>query len=267
MIKEKIRNSLFLQLMIFAGCLILALFAGMILTLRYIGGTVRENIWSTNEKLTFQIETQMEENYLKMRNIATSIVYSPTVKKYLKQSETEKILHRNEIGSVFSNADLLEEDIKGISMYNASGKRIADYGMDISEIIGEETLLRDKMEYSNVCYLAETDIPYYLIYFPVFDLNNREYGQQIGMCIFLMKLDGLQQELEALKVTENTEIYLVDGDNRILKDGMEQKQLQIKMLTEDNRFYVNEQSVFMGKWKVLSRIPVSEVKGYKNSNI
>lgn len=50
MIKKKIESSLFLQILILAGSLIVALMLGGVLTVRYIQGTVIDNTNNIYEK-------------------------------------------------------------------------------------------------------------------------------------------------------------------------------------------------------------------------
>lgn len=89
------------------------------------------------------------------------------------------------------------------------------------------------MEYSNAYYFEDSDIPYYLICFPVLDLKNREYGRQIGTCVFLMKTDDLIEKVQELKVTDHTEIYLMDSNRQILQNHFEQWQARKKCLAEE----------------------------------
>ena len=266
MIKKKIESSLFLQILILAGSLIFALILGGVLTVQYIQGTVIDNTNNINEKQSFKIENYMDEQYMKMRNIATSVAYSPNVTDFLNESSDERVIHMENIKDIFLNSYLLDPDITGIYLYDTNMEKIAGYGSDIRNLLTEDKIVTEKMEYSNVCYFEDSDTPYYLIYFPVLDLKNREYGRQIGTCVFLMKTDDLIEKVQELKVTDHTEIYLMDGNGQIIQNHFEQWQARKKSLAEDGKFYVTEQQLDINGWKVMTRIPKSEIDGIKKEN-
>ena len=266
MIKKKIESSLFLQILILAGSLIFALILGGVLTVQYIQGTVIDNTNNINEKQSFKIENYMDEQFMKMRNIATSVAYSPNVTEFLNESRDERVIHMENIEDIFLNSYLLDPDIIGIYLYDTNMEKITGYGSDIGNLLTEDKIVTEKMEYSNVCYFEDSDVPYYLIYFPVLDLKNREYGRQIGTCVFLMKTDDLIEKVQELKVTDHTEIYLMDGNGQILQNHFEQWQARKKSLAEDGKFYVTEQQLDVNGWRVMTRIPKSEVDGIKKEN-
>ncbi len=253
--------------MILASSLICALILGGVLTVQYIQRTIMDNTNNINEKLNFKIENYMDEQYMKMRNIATSVAYSPNVTEFLNESRDERVIHMENIKDIFLNSYLLDPDITGIYLYDTNMEKIAGYGSGIEHLLTEDKIVTEKMEYSNVCYFEDSDVPYYLIYFPVLDLKNREYGRQIGTCVFLMKTDDLIEKVQELKVTDHTEIYLMDGNGQILQNHFEQWQARKKSLVEDGKFYITEQRLDVNGWNVMTRIPKSEVDGIKKENI
>ena len=252
--------------MILASSLICALILGGVLTVQYIQRTIMDNTNNINEKLNFKIENYMDEQYMKMRNIATSVAYSPNVTEFLNESRDERVIHMENIKDIFLNSYLLDPDITGIYLYDTNMEKIAGYGSGIEHLLTEDKIVTEKMEYSNVCYFEDSDVPYYLIYFPVLDLKNREYGRQIGTCVFLMKTDDLIEKVQELKVTDHTEIYLMDGNGQILQNHFEQWQARKKSLVEDGKFYITEQRLDVNGWNVMTRIPKSEVDGIKKEN-
>ena len=124
MIKKKIESSLFLQILILAGSLIFALILGGVLTVQYIQGTVIDNTNNINEKQSFKIENYMDEQFMKMRNIATSVAYSPNVTEFLNESRDERVIHMENIEDIFLNSYLLDPDIIGIYLYDTTWKRL-----------------------------------------------------------------------------------------------------------------------------------------------
>ncbi len=268
MIKEKVKSSLFLQLIGLAAGLILILCIGLLVTGLYIKDTLRSNTLNLNDKLMLQMERNLEEYYNSMRSIAMTVTYSPTVKDYYRQDEKGRIMEREEVAAVFSNALLLEESISGIYLYDMSMEKIAEVGKDIGDE-GINAGISEDIRYGNAFYLNQLGIPYYLISFPVYDIEYTEYGKQIGTCLFLMKTDGLQKLLEDTQATPHTEVYLIDAKNQILGNISEQEltELPADMMRNSNTYQVRTSDVKMMGWRVVSRIPEDEMKQELKDNM
>lgn len=268
MIKNKIKSSLLLQLTALAIGIILVLFVGNMFTRQYITITLEENILSSNDKLLRQVEDKMEDYYDTIKDIMTTVAYSPTVVEYYAQSHDERIMARGEIAQVFSNAVLLEQDIEGIYLYDMSMQMIAGMGDAIDRnILGD--MVKEKVEFSNICYLHQANIPYYMVYFPIYDLEQKQYGRQIGMCVFLLRTNGLKGVLEGAQITEYAQVYLIDGNDRILESigGEQTTDLSADMMKGDESCYVNVQNVKMDGWKVVSRIFKSGIRQEAEDNM
>ena len=217
MMKEKIKNSLLLQLSVLAAGIIVVMCIGFLYTKQHTQNVIFNNMVSSNDKLLLQIEGKMEEYYDTMKNIMTTVGYSPTVVRFYEQNDNERIMSSAEISQVFSNAVLLEQDIEGIYLYDMSMQQIAGMGDALEQsVVGSKP--KESIEFSNICYLNQVNVPYYLIYLPLYDLGNRQYGKQIGMCVFLMKTSRFQGVLEDSQITDYAEVYLVDGNDRVLEN-------------------------------------------------
>ena len=66
----------------------------------------------------------MDEQYMKMRNIATSVAYSPNVTEFLNESSDERVIHMENIEDIFLNSYLLDSDIAGIYLYDTDMERL-----------------------------------------------------------------------------------------------------------------------------------------------
>ncbi len=259
MISKRVRKSLFAQLLLFTCGILITLCLGFFITEQYLQRTLRETALDTNEKLLFQIGGRMEEFYDTMKSIATFVVYSPTVMEYYGQDTKGRLLLEEEVSRIFSNAVLMETDIMGISLYDISMRKIAGMGEELERAGGRLTL-KENMEFGDVVEVGETKAPCYSIYFPVYDLNNREYGRQIGMCVFLMQTDSFLGFLEDTQITDHTQVYLADGENRVLETiGGEEGKLESTRLVSGREYYVMVQELGMGRWNVISRIPEQEL--------
>lgn len=266
--KQRVRNSLLMQISLLAIGIIIVMCIGLMYSKEHTKDIIFKNIVSSNDKLLLQVEGKMEEYYDNMKSIMTTVAYSPTVVKYFEQNENERIKASGEIALVFSNAVLLEQDIEGIYLYDMQMKQIAGMGEALeSNIIGMYP--KERIEFSNICYLNQVNVPYFLIYLPVYDLNNRQYGKQIGVCVFLMKTSRFQRMLEDSQITEYAEVYLADGNDRVLETigGQELTSLSANMKKSDDVYYVTVQEVKMDGWKVVSRIQRDGIDVEAQSNV
>lgn len=268
MIREKVKKSLLLQLITMAVGIILVLCIGLLVTKEYVKIAIRNNMLDSNEKILLQIEGKIEEYYDSMKNIMTTVAYSPTVKNYYAQDENERVMSGAEISLVFSNAVLLEQDIDGIYLYDMSMQKIAEMGETIDKSIIGETI-REETAFSDICYLNQTNTPRYLMYLPIYDLDNRQYGKQMGMCVFLMKTNRFQRFLEDSQITEHTEIYLVDSGNTVMESVGREDVLVLDsaQIKSDGKYYVRTQKIKTTGWCVVSRIPAYEIENAAEENM
>lgn len=89
----------------------------------------------------------MDEQYMKMRNIATSVAYSPNVTEFLNESSDERVIHMENIEDIFLNSYLLDSDIAEITMALSRIFRFATKG---EEIVKVEDELRYVQEYAKI---------------------------------------------------------------------------------------------------------------------
>ena len=202
----------------------------------------------------------MEDFHDTLNHVATSMAYAPTTYDYFTMDPVARVMVSEDLSEIFSNTVLLESDIAGIYLYDTSLNQIAAMGKaaDNPDFVQS---LKKQMEFGDIFYLNQAGVPFYTVYFPVYDLNNRQYGIQTGMCVMMMRTDNLSGLLEDSQATENTQVFLLDGNNQIIasrgNNGLEE--LDRSMMRSTDEFYVKVRSVRMDGWKVVSRIPESEM--------
>lgn len=260
--KRHLKNSLTKQLLVFSVCIMISLLAAFLITNSYVRGSIRKNTLALNEKIMHQIEGKLSDYYGRLNDIAMVLSYSPTTKIYFEQSELERVVSRKDVDTVFANTMLLEEDIVGISLYDMDRNLLAEIGKTAdTDAFGIE--LKDKMEFSNLFYPNRMEVPYYVVYCPVFDLESQQYGRQIGMSILLMKTDGMKNLLADSEATQNAEIYLLDENEQVIArsgDGGTDES-ESGYPDSDTGYLVQAMDTAMGKWHMVSRIPREELSG------
>ena len=258
--RKRLKDSLWLQLIAFTALIMFFLLAAYAVTDSYSGKILRDRTIDLNDKILLQVEGKMEDFHDTLNHVATSMAYAPTTYDYFTMDPVARVMVSEDLSEIFSNTVLLESDIAGIYLYDTSLNQIAAMGKaaDNPDFVQS---LKKQMEFGDIFYLNQVGVPFYTVYFPVYDLNNRQYGIQTGMCVMMMRTDNLSGLLEDSQATENTQVFLLDGNNQIIasrgNNGLEE--LDRSMMRSTDEFYVKVRSVRMDGWKVVSRIPESEM--------
>lgn len=258
--RKRLKDSLWLQLIAFTALIMFFLLAAYAITDSYSGKILRDRTIDLNDKILLQVEGKMEDFHDTLNHVATSMAYAPTTYDYFTMDPVARVMVSEDLSEIFSNTVLLESDIAGIYLYDTSLNQIAAMGKaaDNPDFVQS---LKKQMEFGDIFYLNQAGGPFYTVYFPVYDLNNRQYGIQTGMCVMMMRTDNLSGLLEDSQATENTQVFLLDGNNQIIasrgNNGLEE--LDRSMMRSTDEFYVKVRSVRMDGWKVVSRIPESEM--------
>ena len=81
--------------------------------------------------------------------------------------------------------------------------------------------------YSGLFELPVTQEPCYTLFFPVFELESKNFEEQIGLCVVVVKTQELMEILKDAQLSSGEELYLIDRDRRILASaqGEEAKRL------------------------------------------
>lgn len=257
--KNWFRSSLIRQLHFFLMGIILSLAAAFIITNLYVRNNMRQNTLDMNERILLQIGRKLEDYRDRIGNIAAALVYSPTTKEYFGQGELDRVISAGTMETVFTNIMLLDRDIVGIVLYDMELERIAFVGRR-PDVDMESEGLKDHLEFGSFSGTDEPERAYYPVYYPVYDLESRQYGVQIGMAVLVMKADGLSDFLLDSGVTQNTEIYLLDGKGVGVDSSGGMAALEEEWQS-DRGYLVQRQEAAMEGWQVVSRIPRRDLTG------
>ena len=258
-----LKKSLFIQLTALTSAIMLFLLSAFVFTNRHIKREAERNTLELNDKVLSQIEKNVEDYDSIINHVATIFAYSPTIYKYFTQDSMSQVISMEDVSTVFSNIALLEKNISGVYLFDKNMKRLAGMGkgMEAFENAASNHLIKDEMEYSELFCLPNSNVPYYMVYFPVFNLESREYRNQIGMCVLIMKRDRFGEMLEDSRVTEHSEIYILDKDQEIAAMTGEYNfgSIEDDKLVSSDAYLVEARELEIGGWEVVSRIPRSEL--------
>lgn len=257
---KKLSNSLIAQLIAFAMAILIFMLGSFIVTNCYASSVIKENTLELNNKILTQVNSKMNEFYSSMEHVAAALAYTPNTYNYFTQTPLERVVSMENLSSVFSNTILLEENIVGIYLYDTDMVRIASMGREAEK---EQPVagLMNEMGIGNLFYLKQAGVPYYIIYYPVYDIKNRQYGKQIGMCVLVMKTDNFHTLLEGAQATPHTQVYLVDGNGTIVAAEGNKEAYMLEEVMEKNMdgYYTQRQELGTKGWKIISFIPKNEL--------
>lgn len=262
---KRLKHSLFRQMVLLGSIILCILTVTYTVTLQYVKKTSRDSVVELNDQILIQVEGKAEEFYNSMNHVATTLVYSPTVYRYFTMDSVGRVASEEDLSTVYLNTMLLNENIAGIYLYDRTMTKISSTGEELEETDQMKFIhvRKDQMEFGNTFLLEQSEIASYVIYFPVFNLENMQYGRQIGMCSIIMRAGNFDDMLADSQATEHTQIYLVDGNNRIVasRGGTVTGELESDMQKPAEEYYVSTRDLKMDGWKIVSRIPEKELDG------
>lgn len=262
----KIKNSLLAQMIAIVIIVVILILNAFGLTDYYFKKMMRRNVLQMNEQILEQIEDNAENFYDSMKHICTSLAYSPTVYEYFTQNPAQRLIQMDDMNAVCSHLMLLEDDILGIQLYDMQLNQIASIGEEPGNKRPQLSLEKE-LKFTGLFTRGTEEKQYYLICYPVYDLENPVYGVQIGMCELMMKTDRFADMLTGAQATENTQVYLLDNDDRIAASNVS---VQIRYLiekywTSTDSYYVTNCPLVIEGWNIVSRIPQAELSRNNDS--
>ncbi len=263
--KNWFKSSLIRQLYFFLMGIVLSLAAAFVITNLYVKNNMRQNTLDMNEKILLQIERKLEDYRDKIGNIAAALVYSPTTKDYFGQGELDRVISAGTMETVFTNIMLLDRDIVGIALYDMELEKIASVGRK-PDVDMEAEGRKDHLEFGSFFGTDQPERACFPVYYPVYDLESRQYGVQIGMAVLVLKTEGLSDFLLDSGVTQNTQIYLIDPKGMGMDSSGGMTALDGEW-GEDGGYLVQSREAAMEGWQVVSRIPQEDLDGGTGSSM
>lgn len=214
----KMNRATFRKLVLVGGLVFFVLLGAFLLTRHYIVQSAREAMRQAEQSLMGQMVGKLEDCHQNMAQIATAMAYSPTVYSCFFQDPAERVIANEDISMVFSNTFLLDPAIADIFLYDKEMERIASAGKETEELaeLGFLRQWKGKMAYSGLFAMPGTKAPCYALFFPVFDLDSKNYAEQIGMCVLVARTQKLEDILSEAQSFSEGGLYLVDAKGQVL---------------------------------------------------
>ena len=260
-IKDKlwIKNSLFRRFLVIVILLLVFMTGSYGLTTRVVKNLIRKNTETSNEKILHQIDAKTSEFHNSLYNILTLLAYEQTAYDYFSQSRLDRLNEYENLISLLSNTMMIQNDIAGITLYDAHKSKLAGVGKDFDVFAQVEMV--SKLTYSNVFRPNSSSEAYFMVFYPVYDLQNGNYDKQLGMIVFLMRASKFSSYLVDTAITENEQLFLVDRNNVVIAGDREQEfqRLDASDLESTPERFIQVVEQKETGWRIVSIIPVQEL--------
>lgn len=257
---KRFAEKLVWQFLFLVTVIFLLSLCAFLFTSRYTAKLRRQNILELSQERISSTQIRLDGFFDNLENVAASFSYSPTTERYLMQDSLHRVQDAASLSSVFANTLLLENDIKSIYLYGADMERIASLG---KEFMVQEIVRQPNATAEVGCGFIpdHANHLYYPFYYPIYDLAAPAYHHLLGMCIFILSPDSLDDLLTDIVLTQHSEVYLIDQKSRILSSNVStQRAILNKDLQQDSRDY-QVQTVMSAAsgWKIVCRVPESDL--------
>lgn len=258
---RKVKNSLFLRWIVWVVIIVSLLFMVFMITILYMRNISEKNIKRLNEKMMIQLSDKIDNEFLTKQNSMMGLSYNALITDYF-QNESTRYLNWPDINDTVINITLTDDSILGVGLYDNEGTILIGNGSTSLDRSIVTELVSTK--YSGLQHKEGKNKNQYTIYYPIYDLKSKQFFSRIGICVVAFSVDPLDKILEEGRVTERSEIYLLDQasnivsyagpDNSIRKNYVDQYQ------GDRPKHAITRFDIPRSGWTLISSIPLHEMK-------
>lgn len=219
----------------------------------------RDNTLQLNENVLTQLVGKMDEMFISMQNLMSSVAYNPVVYTYYKEEEKRPLM-QDDLKDVLINTLITDDYISGIELYNMEGNKLLGVGKRYTSIVSPEDI--NTIEYSEQILADDGGNIKYAIYYPIYDLKNVQYFTKLGICVFYLSVDNITDFLNEVSITDHTYLYVVDKEFNLIAQNMiaqKDKDFFQNLKITKSRYYVSEMKIDRNGWTIISYVPITEL--------
>lgn len=263
--KHRWANNMMGQFLVFGIVLLILLAATFTMSNSISRKILTAHSQRSGEQVILQMKKYLDDFDENAENILMNLGYSPTIVQYFKGEVSEQVLLQNDVLVVLGNTEILLNDIRGMGLYDEKGKLLIDYGEYWEEAWQEDGERENDavLQYSDL-YLRKDGSRFCTVSMPVYDMKSWSYQKQIGTCAILLDVTGVEDMLDQMLTTENSELVITDREGQVVAYiGKQQDAPLVYKMEEigDNRdFIVNEIRAEGMDWKITSIIPKKDLQ-------
>ena len=252
-------NSIFWRFLSLVMILIFCIACSYLVVNYNVKTLIRRNTEISNEKILQQINMKTVEFHNSMYSILTLLAYEQTIYDYYTQTPVERVNAYKGLNSLLSNMMMTQDDIVGITLYDGRQNKLVGAGKDPG-LISRVEMVR-KLSYSDVFRPNSSSEAYFMVSYPVYDLLNGNYDEQLGMIVVLMRAQKFASYMKDTEITEREELYLLDSSNMVISSGKgeEYRRLSEQELVSDDENFVSIVAQKETGWKIVSIMPTDDL--------
>ncbi len=208
---------LFLALVI----LILTAFLALILFVQRI--SLRQAEYMMRKEHSQTVEN-IDAYLASLENTAFTASYSSTTQAYIQKEPVERVIRKKEMETLYLNATVMFQDIKGFSLYNSHFENILSLGQSISgrPVQGEDGSSQ-QIQYSDR-YTTASGITAFSIIYPVYRVKTTKLlGELMGYTGLTVDVNGLSQVMAARGLYPDNHLLLLDASGNIMSANTSEK--------------------------------------------
>lgn len=259
MLKRFHNLSLIRQFMILIILLLVVLLFSYIICNNVAKGIIARRAMDSDQKILLQVQDKITSYYADIDAISNALLYSPTTQNFILQEDVlGRILNYDDVMSVFSNTMTLNDNIKGIWLYDKSGKLLANEGESDNSGVRPHTV--NDTEYSTIFITGNNKEARYTITIPVYNLKSAS-NDYVGECIFVMSTGNFSDLLQHSLITDNSGMLLLDRkDNVIASIGkLKISAKGISKLENSNHYFIQDLNISQTNWHLVNIIPKNDL--------
>ncbi len=255
----KIGKSRFVQFLLIVLILLLCMSGSYFVTDKVMKNMARKNTLNSNRKIMQQIDAKASEFHNFLYGILTLLAYERTAYDYFDQTARERLENYDDLSAMLSNIMLIQNDIAGISLYDANGVMLAETGKNFD--IFNRVSMEKELVYSDMFRPNSSSDMYFTVSYPVYDLLHNNYDKQIGMIVLVMREERFSAYVADTAITEHEKLYLMDRRNVVIAGSERRDFLLLKDddLVSGAGRYVEVLEQKETGWKIISIIPQKEL--------
>ncbi|WP_168735815.1 cache domain-containing sensor histidine kinase [Cohnella fermenti] len=261
MASRMLQPSLMRQIVFLISLMLVTLLAAFVVTDRVAKQIIERKVTDTVDKIFLQVQEKMSSFHSDMQGISTFLFYSPTVQNYINSEDSlSRVLMNGELLSMFANTSSMKANIRGIELFDQSGKLLARVG----EGEDEWTDSVPKLAYSGRIDLKNRPTErFYKIATPVYGLDSNHIATEFkGTGVYVMDANNFIPILRSAKITSGSRVMLLDGEDRtIASEGVvsDEDVIRVETWKNDPRYIVQSVTLPDSGWKLISVIPKGEL--------
>lgn len=253
-----VKRSIIAQMAVIILLIMMVLFCMIVQSFREFQKLEQDNANVLANTVLTQAENSLNAYYESLENTAKAFGYSPTVLQYYQDDALTRVADSNALKSVFANTVLLNRHVQTVLLYDNDMQLLAGLGADYT-LPKQQQRMRAVGELNTDYYNGDENGLCYAYYLPIYNLNSDTYMDQLGMCVFLLDGEALDDSLSNALSALSCAVQLQNRKGDFLSfektDDLNTVETMTE-LSEDARFGSTHGSWRLNGWRITTAVSI-----------